>query len=102
MADHAQAVVKAVVAAAKDGDMTAARLVLDRIAPPCRGRPVRLNLPPIVSAADLVRWISKTGTCNTTTPRRRPPDRLQPRLARRGEKPHSLGGLARFLSQGQA
>jgi hypothetical protein len=48
MADHAaQAVVKAVVAAAKDGDMTAARLVLDRIAPPCRGRPVRLNLPPI-------------------------------------------------------
>ena len=70
MADHAQAVVKAVVAAAKDGDMTAARLVLDRIAPPCRGRPVRLNLPPIVSAADLVRAlaarISKTGTCNTT------------------------------------
>ena len=106
MADHAQAVVKAVVAAAKDGDMTAARLVLDRIAPPCRGRPVRLNLPPIVSAADLVRAlaarISKTGTCNTTTPRRRPPDRLQPRLARRGKKPHSLGGLARFLSQGQA
>jgi hypothetical protein len=99
-------VVKAVVAAAKDGDMTAARLVLDRIASPCRGRPVRLNLPPIVSAADLVRAlaarISKTGTCNTTTPRRRPPDRLQPRLARRGEKPHSLGGLARFLSQGQA
>ena len=42
MANDAEDVVKAVVAAAKGGDMTAARLVLDRIAPPCRGRPVRL------------------------------------------------------------
>ena len=58
MSGDAEAVVKAVVAAAKDGDMTAARLVLDRIAPPCRGRPVRLNLPPIVSAADLVRALA--------------------------------------------
>ena len=55
MADDAEAVVKAVVTAAKAGDMTAARLVLDRIAPPCRGRPVRLDLPPIVCAADLLR-----------------------------------------------
>ena len=54
MADDCEAVVRAVVNAAKGGDMTAARLVLDRIAPPCRGRPVRLDLPPIVSAADLV------------------------------------------------
>jgi hypothetical protein len=38
--------------------MTAARLVLDRIAPPCRGRPVRLDLPPIVSAADLVKALA--------------------------------------------
>lgn len=54
MADDAEAVVKAVVAAAKDGDMTAARLVLDRIAPPARGRRVRLALPPIAVAADLM------------------------------------------------
>ena len=38
--------------------MTAARLVFDRIAPPCRGRPVRLDLPPIVSAADLVKALA--------------------------------------------
>ena len=58
MSGDAEDVVKAVMAAAKDGDMTAARLVLDRIAPPCRGRPVRLDLPPIVSAADLVRALA--------------------------------------------
>jgi hypothetical protein len=49
---------KAVISAAKGGDMTAAKIILDRIAPPCRGRPVRLDLPPIVSAADLVRALA--------------------------------------------
>jgi hypothetical protein len=29
-----------------------------RIAPPCRGRPVRLDLPPIVSAAHLVKALA--------------------------------------------
>jgi hypothetical protein len=58
MADDCEAVVRAVIDAAKGGDMTAARLVLDRIAPPCRGRPVRLDLPPIVGAADLVTALS--------------------------------------------
>jgi hypothetical protein len=58
MAGDAEAVVNAVVTAAKGGDMTAARLVLDRIAPPCRGRPVRLDLPPIVAAADLVKALA--------------------------------------------
>ena len=54
MSGDAEDVVKAVVAAAKEGDMTAARLVLDRIAPLCRGRRVRLVLPPINGAADVV------------------------------------------------
>jgi hypothetical protein len=58
MADDCEAVVRAVINAAKDGDMTAARLVLDRIAPPCRGRPVRLDLPLIVSATDLVKALA--------------------------------------------
>jgi hypothetical protein len=40
---HAEAVVKTVMAAAKGGDMTAARLVLDRIARPCREVPVSLT-----------------------------------------------------------
>jgi hypothetical protein len=38
--------------------MTAARLVLDRIAPPCRGRRVRRALPPIVGVADLVKALA--------------------------------------------
>jgi hypothetical protein len=58
LADDTEAVVQAVVAAAKDGDMTAARLVLDRIAPPGRGRPVQLDLPPIAGAADLVQALA--------------------------------------------
>jgi hypothetical protein len=58
MAGDAEDVVRAVIDAAKDGDMTAARLVLDRIAPPCRGRRVRLALPPIVGAADLVKALA--------------------------------------------
>jgi hypothetical protein len=52
MTDDAEAVVKAVMAAAKGGDMTAARLVLDRIAPPCREAPVNLDLPRLETRAD--------------------------------------------------
>ena len=58
MAGDVEAVVQAVIDAAKGGDMTAARLVLDRIAPPCRGRRVRLPLPQITAAADLVKALS--------------------------------------------
>jgi Family of unknown function (DUF5681) len=58
MADDCEAVVRAVIDAAKGGDMTAAKIILDRIAPPCRGRPVRLDLPPIVGAADLVKALA--------------------------------------------
>lgn len=51
MQDDADAVVKAVVDAAKGGDMTAARIVLDRIAPARRDSPVSFVLPKIESAA---------------------------------------------------
>ena len=47
MEDETEAVVQAVIKAAIDGDMTAARLVLERIAPPRKGRPVTFDLPPI-------------------------------------------------------
>ena len=53
MQEDAEAVVRAVLAAAKDGDMTAARLVLDRIAPPRKGRPVRFAIPEMTSAGDI-------------------------------------------------
>jgi hypothetical protein len=58
MADDAEAVVRAVVDAAKGGDMTAARLILDRIAPPRRGCPVSFALPAIETAADVTKALS--------------------------------------------
>jgi hypothetical protein len=54
MQDDAEEVVKAVVDAAKGGDMTAARLVLDRIAPARRDSPVTFELPKIERPADAV------------------------------------------------
>ena len=54
MADDAKAVVEAVIAAAKAGDMTAARIVLDRIAPVRKGSPVVFTLPAIEAATDVV------------------------------------------------
>ena len=58
MAEDGDAVVKSVVAKAKEGDMQAARLVLDRILPPRKGRPVQLDLPTLESPGDLVKAIS--------------------------------------------
>ena len=40
MADDTEAVMRAVIDAAKGGDMTAARLILDRIAPARKGCPI--------------------------------------------------------------
>ena len=53
MQDDAGDVVQAVLAAAKNGDMTAARLILDRIAPARKGRPVYLESPSVKTAADV-------------------------------------------------
>jgi len=54
MEDEAGEVARAVIAAAKGGDMTAARLVLERIAPPRKGRPVAFDLPPVDKAEDVL------------------------------------------------
>ena len=53
-AEGAQAVLQAVLAAAQNGDIAAAALVLKRCWPEARGRAVRLSLPPISTAADTV------------------------------------------------
>lgn len=53
MEDDAEAVVQAVVAAAKSGDMAAARLILDRIAPLRKGRAVEFELPSVKTAANV-------------------------------------------------
>jgi hypothetical protein len=53
MQDDAKNIVRAVLDAAKAGDMTAARLILDRISPVRRGRAVYLELPSVKTAADI-------------------------------------------------
>lgn len=45
MEKGAKEITDAVVAAAKAGDLTAARMILDRLAPPAKERPVSLALP---------------------------------------------------------
>lgn len=52
MQDDAEAVVNAVLTAAKGGDMTAARIVVDRLCPARKDNPVTFALPHIESAAD--------------------------------------------------
>lgn len=49
-----ESVVAKVVKKAKAGDMAAARLILDRIVPQRRGRPVRFPLPPVKTPGDVV------------------------------------------------
>lgn len=53
MQNDARDVVQAVIAAAKNGDMVAARIVLDRVLPARRGRTLRLSLPPVTTPAHL-------------------------------------------------
>jgi len=53
LADDGEAVVKAVIDAAKNGDMQAAKMVVDRILPASKGRKIDLDLPSIKTAADL-------------------------------------------------
>jgi hypothetical protein len=49
---EAEALTRKAIEMAKDGDMQALRLCLDRILPPRKDRPVSIEMPPIESAAD--------------------------------------------------
>jgi len=60
MEGAAGSVVQAVLAAAEGGDMVAARLVLERIAPVRKGRPVVLPLPVVNTAADVLAALGAT------------------------------------------
>ena len=55
---------------ALEGDVAAMRLVLERLIPPRRDRPVSLNLPPIDTAADVV------GACQAARAAALPRDRV--------------------------
>jgi hypothetical protein len=50
---EAEAIQRQVIDAAKAGDLKAAELILARIWPPRRGRPVRLDLPAVRTAAEV-------------------------------------------------
>ena len=54
MGKYGEQVAARMVKRAVDGDVGAARLILDRIAPVRRGRTVRLKLPDIVDAASVM------------------------------------------------
>jgi hypothetical protein len=55
MGEHGELVTKRVLKSAiEKGDMTAARLILDRICPPRRGRPVRVALPKLDGVAGIL------------------------------------------------
>jgi hypothetical protein len=49
-----EALTQAAIAKALEGDMTAMRLCLDRLAPPRKDAPIAFTLPPIRTAADAV------------------------------------------------
>ena len=50
LADGAEAVVHAMVEAAKSGDVQAGKIILDRIVPVRKGRPVPIDLPEVTTA----------------------------------------------------
>jgi hypothetical protein len=54
MSEDIEAVIAKVVRKAKSGDMTAARLILDRVVPLRKGRPVQFPLPPMKTTGDVV------------------------------------------------
>jgi hypothetical protein len=54
MGKYGEQVAARMVKRAVDGDVGAARLILDRVAPIRRGRPVRLKLPEIVDAESVM------------------------------------------------
>lgn len=51
MQGGAEEITRAVLDAAKGGDLTAAKFILERIAPPAKERPVSLDLPDTTTAA---------------------------------------------------
>jgi hypothetical protein len=53
MHDDATEIVRAVIAAARGGDMVACKIIMDRIAPAPKGRPIRFNLPDARNAEDV-------------------------------------------------
>jgi hypothetical protein len=60
MEGDTEEVIMAVIEKAKDGDIQAAKLILDRIVPLRKGRPVQIDLPGMTNAGDVVNALSAT------------------------------------------
>jgi hypothetical protein len=58
----AEEVLGVVVAAAKGGDLRAAEVLLRRLWPERKGRPIEFELPPVVAAADVVTALTAVTT----------------------------------------
>jgi hypothetical protein len=52
---EAEELTRKVIQKAKEGDMTALKLCLDRLAPVRKGRPIDIELPKVTNAADLAK-----------------------------------------------
>ncbi len=50
---EADAITRKAIEKAKDGDMTAIRLCLERILPAVKSRPIEIDLPPVETAEDI-------------------------------------------------
>jgi Family of unknown function (DUF5681) len=57
--DDRDAIVRAVIAAAKGGDPTAMRLCVERLVPLRKGRPVVFDLSPVKTAADVAEAVGE-------------------------------------------
>jgi hypothetical protein len=58
LSDDVEGVVQSVIKAAKNGDMTAARVILDRIAPPRKDSTISIELPDIKTLDDVAQAMS--------------------------------------------
>jgi hypothetical protein len=50
LAEDVECVIEAVITAARNGDMTACKIILDRLVPIRRGRPIEIKLPSAIDA----------------------------------------------------
>lgn len=55
--EDVQGVCKSVIAKAKSGDMQAAKIILDRLLPPRKDNPIKIELPEIKTSNDILRAI---------------------------------------------
>jgi len=56
--NEGEGIVRAMIEAAKGGDTSAGRCLVDRLVPPRKDRPIRFALPPLETAADAPRAVA--------------------------------------------